>query len=203
MLGCRRDSAPHPLLSVHGQSPLPRLHHPPPLAYAPHPTHTPSTPLHMRRRHSMDSAPPSSFPFVDSPLCLGCATCHPQFMHPTLPTCLPPLCVHARDAGGTVHLPFFLGGGDCPPSFRKQSLPPALPFACMPGAQEAQCAHLPTCGSPLRLGYAIPAPRFYMPHPAQPVCPPPLRARMPRDGAPPHAVPLPSPCWYLRRHAVD
>ncbi len=192
-----------PLLSVHGQSPLPRLRHPPPPVYAPHPAHTPSTPLRAQRRCSTDSAPPSSFPFVDSPLCLGCTTPHPQFMCLTLPACLPPLCVHAGDAGGTVCLPFFLGRGDCPPSFRKQSLPPALPFAHMPGAQEAQRAHLPTCGSPLCSGYAIPAPQFYVPHPTRPVHPPPLHMHakgwctpVPSSPTQPMLVPAP-PCSRL------
>ncbi len=145
--------------------------------YAPHPAHTPSTPLRVWQGRSTDSVPPSP------PFCLR--TIPSAFTRPTPPTRPPPLCTCGGGAARTVHLPLFLGGGDCPPSFRDQSLPPALPFVHMPGVQEAQCAHLPAHGSPHRSGYAIPAPRFYVPHPTQPACPPPLHAHAEGWGAPP------------------
>src|SRR6266702_1963865 len=108
--------------------------------YAPHPAHTPSTPLRVWQGRSTDSVPPSP------PFCWR--TIPSAFTRPTPPTRPPPLCTCGGGAARTVHLPLFLGGGDCPPSFRDQSLPPALPFVHMPGVQEAQCAHLPAHGSP-------------------------------------------------------
>jgi len=167
---------------------------PSPLVYALHPAHTPSTPLHARRGHSTDSAPPPSFPFADNPLRLGCSTPHPQFTHPASPAHPPRLCAHAGGAGWTVRLPLFSGGGDCPhlPFAGSPPRPPSRLRACQ-GRRRHSAPTFPPVAVPS--ARATPSPPGLR---ALPLC-----ARMPRDGAPLRAVPSPSPHWCLRRHAVD
>jgi len=98
----------------------------------------------------MDSAPPPSFPFVDSPLCPGCATPHPQFTCPTLPTHPPPLCMRGRGTAWTVrhpppfHLWTIPSAQVVPPPTPSLRTPPHLhtcyAFAHMPEVQGGQCA---------------------------------------------------------------
>ncbi len=113
--GAQHGQCANPLLSVRGQSPPPWLRHPQPPVYAPHPAHTPSTPLRGRRGRSTDSAPTPSFPFADSPLRPGCATPHPRFTRSTPPTHPPPLCTRDGGTARTVRHP---------PPFRSRTIPP-------------------------------------------------------------------------------
>ncbi len=116
--GAQHGQCANPLLSIHGQSPPPWLHHPQPPVYASHPTHMPSTPLRGRQGCSTDSAPTPSFPFADSPLRPGCATLTPGLRAPPRPHTLHPF---AR-ATGAQHrqcaTPLL--------SVRRQSPPPGL-----------------------------------------------------------------------------
>src|SRR6266702_1669053 len=94
------------LLSVRGQSPPTGLRHPPPPVYAPRLARTPVSPLRACRRRRGDSAPPP----------LSGRRGLPPFLSRAVPSAHPPVCAHARGAGGTAR----------PPSRLRQSPPLGL-----------------------------------------------------------------------------
>src|SRR6266702_3592748 len=94
------------LLSVCGQSPPPGLRPPPPPGFPPRLARTPISPLRACWRRRGDSAPPP----------LSGRRGLPPFLSRAVPSARPPVCAHARGAGGTAR----------PPSRPRQSPPLGL-----------------------------------------------------------------------------